>query len=133
MENLPNPSTLDACSTLRGKVSFSRAHLRLARYALDLDANSAKLSIACFVRWIVTETVLRADLCGNACKRRACVLQTRCQEIPATARFCQLIHLPPRKIVEIAADLHPFERTHLTKVHKIFRPGPRKKNLPVTL
>src|SRR5437762_11585025 len=132
MENLPNLSTLEG-STLRSKVSFSRAHLRLARHALDLDANSSKLSIACFVRWIVTETVLRADLCGHARKRRACVLQTRCQEIPATARFRQLIHLPPRQIVEIATDLHPFERTHLTKVYKIFRSGPREKNLPVTL
>jgi len=95
---------------LRGKVSFARANLRLIGRALDLYTDGSKLTIACFVRWIVTQTVLRADLCCYTRKGRARVLQTRREEIPATARLRQLIHFAPRKIVEVAADLRFYGR-----------------------
>src|SRR5882672_535982 len=122
-----------ACLTLRSIVSFPCANLRLLQRALHLYANRSKLTIARFVGWIVTQTVLRADLCCYPRKSRARILQTRREEIPATARLRQLIHFAAREVVEVTANLHLFERPHLTKIYKVFRLGTRIENLSVPL
>src|SRR6185436_2721972 len=108
-------------------------HLRTIRRALDLYPDSSKFSIARFVGRIVTQTVLRPDLVCYARKGRARVLETRSEKIPAAACLRHLVHFAPRKIVEVAADLHLFKGSHLAEIYKVFRPGLREKNLPVAL
>ena len=119
--------------TLRRRVSLARAHLRLLRRALHFNSDSAKLTVARLVNWIVTQTVLRADLGRYTRKRRARIQQTRGQEIPATARLRQRVHFAAREIVEVAANLHSFELTHLAEIDVVFRARAWKENLPVAL
>src|SRR5258705_9653236 len=124
-------SCASPASTLRSIVSFSCSNLRLLR-RLHLNSDSTILSVARFVRWIVTQTILRADLGRHQRKRRSRVLQTRCQEIPPTAGLRDLIHLAARQIVEVAANLHPFELTHLAEIDQVVSPRPRQENLSIT-
>src|SRR6476620_10083829 len=118
---------------LRSNVAFSRPDQRLLRSALHFNSDRAKLSVACFISWIITQTVLRPDLGRHPCKGRSCILQTRGQEIPSSAILRDLIHFASREIVEVATNLHFFELTHLTNIHKIFRSRAREEDLPVSL
>src|SRR5262249_1123827 len=45
----------------------------------------------------------------------------------------EIIHLAPRKIVKLAADRHPFKRTHLAEAVEILGLRFREKDLAVTL
>src|ERR1041385_3571822 len=63
------------CSLLRRVIAFAGAHLRVLHPA-KLHRDFSESPVASFVRWIVTEAVLRADLVGHLRERGACILQS---------------------------------------------------------
>src|SRR6185503_12925216 len=111
-------------SALRSNVAFPCSNQRFFRRALHLNSDSSILSVARFVRWVVTQTVLRPDLGCHQSKRCARILQTRCQEIASAAGLRDLIHLTARQIVYVAADLHLFKLAHLAEIAEVVRPCP---------
>src|ERR1041385_5186592 len=120
-------------SALRSKVSFPRPHLGLLFDASYFNANRAKLAVTIFVRGVITQAVLRANLIGDACKSGPRILQTVGDEVSAAAIFCQTIHLFTRQVVEVTTNLHTFKLPHRAKVHKVFGLSARIKNSLVPL
>src|SRR6266508_1485393 len=119
--------------SFRRIVSFASTNLRLISGALNFHADGAKLPVACFIGWIVTQAVLCSDFSCDSRKSCACVLQTRRQEISAAATFGQFIHFTTCEVIQVAANLHLFKRPHLAKINKVFRLSAGKENLPVAL
>src|ERR1051325_4493344 len=130
MENMPDFLHQEHALPLWSNVSIPRPHLRFLRRALHFHADGSEFSVAGFVRRIVTQTVLRADLGGHAREGGPPVPQTRPQEIPAAAAFGERVHSAAREIVKVAANLHAFELAHLAEVDVILRPRARKTHLP---
>src|SRR6266511_4525893 len=124
---------LNAILAFGGIVPFARANLSFIRRALNFHADSAKLPIACFISWIVTQTVLRSDLCCYPRKSCPCVVQGCRQKSSAATTFGHFVHFTTCEVVEVAADLHLFKWPHLAKIHKVFRLSTWKENLPVAL
>src|ERR1044072_8956507 len=95
----------------RGVVSIACAYLCFVFQAAHFEFDRAKLSIASFVGWIVTETVERADISRHA-RERSTRISKRCGfKTPSARRAREIVHLFARHIVERAADRHPFKRT----------------------
>src|SRR6185369_16270539 len=55
----------------RRVIAVARAHSGFVFYAAHFEFDGTILSIARFVAWIVTQTVLRADVLGHLRKRSA--------------------------------------------------------------
>src|SRR6266498_2683881 len=91
---------LNAILAFGGIVSFARPNLSFIRRALNFHADSAKLPIACFIGWIVTQTVLRSDLCCYPRKSYACILQRCHQKVSAATTFGNFVHFMTCEIVE---------------------------------
>src|SRR6185369_11213774 len=91
-------------------VTVARANLGLVFHALELEFDRAKLSVARFVGWIVTDAVKGADVGGDTRKRSACISQC-CRLKTSPAGYArEIVHLTPRDVVEFAADRHSFKR-----------------------
>src|ERR1700752_1841263 len=100
-------------------VSVAGANLGFLFHSLDLELDVAKLSVARFVGWVITETVLRADVSGHACKRSTRIFQRRRSKTPSAGDAREFVHLAPGKVVELTADRHAFKRTHATEVVEV--------------
>src|SRR5215213_4405683 len=100
-------------------VALARSDLRARLHALDLDANGAKAAVAQLVRRIVAEAVLRAYLLRDACKGCAGIAQGGGRKSLAAGGACQVVHLLPCQVVEVAADLHALEWPHAAKIREV--------------
>src|SRR5437588_415965 len=108
---ISKPREDNTASLLRRIVTITRSHagvLHAPQFHFDLT----KAAVASLVRWIVAETVLGADLVRDLCKRRARFAQTRGGEILASGITGHLVHLAPRQIVELPADIHALKLAH---------------------
>src|SRR6185295_10910887 len=85
-------------SRLRRVISITRAHAGAgdaAHFHFDLPV----AAIARFIGWIVTQTVLSADLVGDLRECAASLLQVRRGKIPSSGYPRQLAHLLPGEVV----------------------------------
>src|SRR5215212_1018906 len=121
------------CSFFRGVVSIACANLCFVFQAAHFEFDRAKLSIASFVGWIITETVKRADVSRHARERSTRVREGRGFKTPSPRRLCKVIHLFSREIVERAANRHSLERAHLAKAVEVLGLRFREEELAVTL
>src|SRR5690349_8531582 len=117
----------------RRVVAVARAYDCYVFHAAHFEFDRAIFSVASFVGWIVTQTVLRADVLGHLRKRRARIGECGRDHASATRDTREIIHLAAREIVELAADRHSFKRTHLAEAVEIFSLRFREKDLAVTL
>src|SRR6185369_9769359 len=117
----------------RRVVSIARADDCFVFQASHFEFDGTILSVASFVAWIVTKTVLRADVLSHTRKRRACIGQRRGDKTSAARNTRQIIHLASREIVKLATDGHSFKRSHLAEAVEILGLRFRIKYLAVTL
>src|SRR6185436_19120747 len=73
----------------RRVVAIARADHRLIFHATHFEFDGTILSIASFVGWIVTETVLRADVFRHLSKRGARIRECCRDKTPATRNACE--------------------------------------------
>src|SRR6266404_7835367 len=81
---------------LRRVVAVAGAHLRLVFNALYFQTNRTKLSIAHFVRRIVSKTIKRTNIGGHARERGFCIRQICRHKTSAARRTRQIVHFTPR-------------------------------------
>src|ERR1044071_7450466 len=120
-------------STLRSKVSFSRAHFCFVGNATQLHANRAEGAIAVFVGGIIADAVLSADLISDPRKRRPRILKTVGNEVSAATVLGQVVHLFACEVVKIAANLHALERAHGAKGPVVLGARARIKDAAIAL
>src|ERR1051325_3753147 len=143
MAPMPAPSSTINKTRLKGNelgikvllfrrvVAVARAHDCFVFHATHFEFDGTIFSVASLVGWIVTQTVLRADVLGHLRKRSARISERGGNDASAARNTREIIHLAARKIVELAADRHSFERTHLAEAVEILRLRFREKDLAV--
>src|SRR3984893_12239967 len=119
-------------SLLRSKVSFARAHVRVF-HAAHLDFDLAKAAVANFVRRIVAQAVLSANLVGHLRKRRSRLLLIAGNETFSSGSAGHLAHLLPRQIVKLPAYVHAFQLSQATEVLVVFFLCPGRKEASKSL
>src|SRR4051812_22055890 len=111
----PSRNSQFNASTLRRVITFTRSHVCVFD-AANLDRDLPVLAVAIFIRWVVTQTVLRPDFVGDRGKRGARLAQASGAEVFAARPARQIAHLATRQGVKSPADVHAFERSQPAKI-----------------
>src|SRR6266404_71449 len=115
-------------SLLRCKVSFPRPHARIL-HPTHLHSDLTKATVASFIRRIVAQAVLRANLVGYFSKGGPRLFHAAGGESFSSGCTRHLAHFFPRQIVELPADVHAFELSQAAKVLIVFLLRLRRKEL----
>src|SRR2546423_2836677 len=95
--------------SLLSEITLPCANLCLVLESMNFNPDRTKLTVAHFICWVVSQTVLRTNFRSYPRERRTRVLQTVCIEILPAARLRQFIHFTSSKIVEVTTNLHSFK------------------------
>src|SRR5207302_9089325 len=87
---------------------------------MQLNLDLAKVSIAIFVRGIITQTVLRSDFVGDLRESSACILKRRRRKVLPARAAREFIHLVAREVVETSADVHALELSKSAEILIVF-------------
>src|SRR5829696_8380537 len=103
------------------RVAFSSADLCTDRQSAQLDADLAVAAVSLSVRRIVTQAVLRSDLCGDAFESVPRISEISRRENLAAGSLCNGIHFHVRDLIKFLTDRETFEITELAKITGLFQ------------